>query len=172
MISKIYLFAFLFGILTACQPALNRQPKIKPFATSGFFENQSGARDTVAGTIPFNKTDWVPEKISKDILLGGQKNFDIYCSVCHGLTGHADGMAVQRGFPAPVNFHLLQTLPVPAISTIIASGTGNMPSFSSKLSESDRWAIANYVKVLQLRENFPRDRLSTSDLAELQKEQK
>src|SRR5579884_3152424 len=39
----------------------------------------------------------------------GQERFNIYCAVCHGRTGAADGMIVQRGFIRPPAFY-----PVPA----------------------------------------------------------
>lgn len=167
MKSKICYFILLSFVLSACQPALDRQPKLKPYAVSDFFENKSAMRDSVPGTVPLGKKPWVPAAINKELLLEGQKNFNIYCSVCHGYTGHGDGMAVRRGFPAPMNLQILQALPPQGIMAVIGTGTANMPSFSSKLSEADRWAIANYVKALQLREHFPRNLLSESDLKHL-----
>lgn len=151
----------------ACQPSLERQPKIKDYAVSDFFTSQSGARVPPQGTVPFRKKTLPPPKVTLELLKMGRLKYDIYCSVCHGFSGHGDGLAVQRGFPAPVGFSLLQALPAAAIFTIATSGTADMPSFLSKLSEEERWAVSQYVKALQLRENFPRSQLSDSDLRHL-----
>lgn len=43
--------------------------------------------------------------INEELLKRGQERFNIYCSVCHGQTGNADGTIVQRGFLRPPAFY-------------------------------------------------------------------
>jgi mono/diheme cytochrome c family protein len=161
-------FVIIFTLL-GCQPALERQPKLKDYAVSGFFSNQSAARQPVPGTLPYQKKSTLLPKVSKELLVKGQEKYNIFCSACHGYTGHGDGMAVKRGFPTPVSFQTLTGFPPEAMTVIMVSGTSNMPSFSAKLSEEERWAIANYIKALQLRERFPKKLLRASDLKHLEK---
>lgn len=165
-IDNFIYFLICIGIL-ACQPSLDRQPKIKPYGVADFFTDQSSVRNPPASTVTFLKKTLPSPKITGLLLTEGQKKYDIYCSVCHGFSGHGNGMAVQRGFPAPVSFAQLQGLSTLAVFSIVSLGTMDMPTFSSKLTEQERWAVANYVKALQLREHFPNRLLSESDLQHL-----
>src|SRR5207247_3859305 len=48
-----------------------------------------------------------PFMITKEALDRGQERYQIFCSVCHGITGYGDGMIAWRGFnkAAPVSYH-------------------------------------------------------------------
>ena len=35
----------------------------------------------------------------------GRERYEIFCSVCHGMTGNGDGMIVRRGFRRAASFH-------------------------------------------------------------------
>src|SRR3954471_767833 len=39
-----------------------------------------------------------PFPITEEVMQRGQQRYQIYCSVCHGLTGAGDGMIVRRGY--------------------------------------------------------------------------
>jgi mono/diheme cytochrome c family protein len=41
--------------------------------------------------------DTIPMQITKEDLDRGQERYNIYCSVCHGMTGYGDGMIARRG---------------------------------------------------------------------------
>jgi len=90
------------------------------------------------------------------LLERGQQRYNIYCIVCHGPLGYGDGMIVQRGFPAPPSFHadkLLHHEPIGHFYDVISNGYGAMYSYSERVAPPDRWAIAAYIKALQLSQN-------------------
>lgn len=110
----------------------------------------------------------------------GQERYNIYCSVCHGQTGAGDGMIVQRGFIRPPSFYPLASdvesnpdlhrrsqnlLAVPPgyVYDKITNGYGAMYSYAARVPPADRWAIAAYIRVLQLSQTMPRSELSTLD---------
>ena len=99
--------------------------------------------------------------ISQALLTKGRDQYDVFCSPCHGYAGYGDGIAVQRGFPAPPSFHtaLQQALTRARIVEVITNGLGVMYPFAERVPPQDRWAIASYVKALQLSQSFPMDRL-------------
>src|SRR5207253_182957 len=49
--------------------------------------------------------DTFPVPITEDVLRRGRERFNIFCSVCHGKLGNADGKIVERGFTRPPSFH-------------------------------------------------------------------
>jgi cytochrome c553 len=81
----------------------------------------------------------------------GQDRFNIFCSECHGYTGEADGMVVQRGFPRPPNFHVGRMVAAPDayFLDVITHGHGVMYSYADRVPPADRWAIAAYIRALQ-----------------------
>ena len=86
----------------------------------------------------------------------GKARYNIYCIVCHGPLGYGDGMVVQRSFPAPPSFHsdkILHHEPLGHFYDVISNGYGAMFSYSERVVPEDRWAIAAYVKALQLSQN-------------------
>jgi mono/diheme cytochrome c family protein len=86
----------------------------------------------------------------------GQARYNIYCIVCHGPLGYGDGMIVQRGFPPPPSFHsdkILHHEPIGHFYDVISNGYGAMFSYSERVVPEDRWAIAAYIKALQLSQN-------------------
>jgi len=110
----------------------------------------------------------------------GQERYNIYCAVCHGQTGAGDGMIVQRGFIRPPSFHplavdvegnpdlyrrsqnLLSVQPG-YVYDKITNGYGAMYSYAARVAPADRWAIAAYIRVLQLSQAGPRAELSALD---------
>lgn len=104
---------------------------------------------------------WVtafPIKLDKTLLLNGQKNFNIYCSSCHGLAGHNDGFATQRsgGSIRPADIHSSDIIarPVGKIYDAVTNGVNNwnMPGFYSQLDVLERWGVVAYVRALQISE--------------------
>jgi mono/diheme cytochrome c family protein len=90
--------------------------------------------------------------MTQEILARGQTRYEIFCTPCHGFAGDGDGMVVQRGFPAPPSFHTetRQELPAEFFVTVITNGIGRMLPMAERIPPADRWAIAAYVKALQL----------------------
>lgn len=105
----------------------------------------------VAAAYP-DDVDKFPFPITQDILNRGQERFEIFCSVCHGLTGEGDGMIVRRGFRKPSSYHeqRLREAPVGHFFDVVTNGWGAMPSYASQVPVEDRWAIIAYIRALQL----------------------
>src|SRR5262245_3121398 len=95
--------------------------------------------------------DTFPFPITEDTVNRGRQRFDIFCSVCHGKTGHGDGMIVRRGFRRAASFHddRLRTAPVGHFFDAITNGWGAMPSYAAQIPVQDRWAIIAYIRALQ-----------------------
>ena len=102
----------------------------------------------------------------------GRERYNIYCSICHGETGAGDGMIVQRGFTRPPAFYPrvadakgdpslyareqnLLNAPPGYIYDKITNGYGAMYSYAARVAPADRWAIAAYVRVLQMSQHAP-----------------
>lgn len=98
--------------------------------------------------------DTFPFPLSAEDLRQGQTRFAQFCSMCHGLTGNADGMIVRRGFRKPPSFHedRLQEGQAPAshFFDVITNGWGAMPDYAAQITVEDRWKIIAYVRALQL----------------------
>jgi len=108
---------------------------------------QPGAENAFADDI-----DTFPFPITEDTVKRGRERYDIFCSVCHGLTGNGDGMIVRRGFRRAASFNddRLRQAPVGHFFDAITNGWGAMPSYASQIPVQDRWAIIAYVRALQL----------------------
>jgi mono/diheme cytochrome c family protein len=95
--------------------------------------------------------------LTRELLARGRERFNIYCSPCHDRTGDGHGMVVRRGYQPPPSFHIdrLREAPVGHFFDVMSNGLGAMPDYASQIPVSDRWAIAAYVKALQLSRNAP-----------------
>ena len=95
-----------------------------------------------------------PIPITKADIDRGQERYNIYCSVCHGLTGYGDGMVARRGFnkPAPASYHQarLRQAPVGHFFDVMTNGWGAMPAYAAQIPVEDRWKIIAYIRALQL----------------------
>jgi mono/diheme cytochrome c family protein len=109
--------------------------------------------DRLPATYPDGRA--FPDDLSA-LLHRGQQRFNIYCIVCHGQLGYGDGMIVQRGFPAPPSYHadkLMHHEPLGHFYDVISNGYGAMFGYAERIEPEDRWAIAAYIKALQLSQN-------------------
>ncbi len=171
-----FIVSILAGLLAfgsvACRQDMYNQPKYKPLAASEFFADGTSARPLPPHTVArghlnedvvffTGKTDdgtlaaSIPLPITRDLLKRGQERFNIYCSVCHGNEGDGNGMIVQRGFPPPNSYHIdrLRQAPPGYFYNVITNGYGVMYSYASRVEPADRWAIAAYIRALQLARN-------------------
>jgi mono/diheme cytochrome c family protein len=105
----------------------------------------------VAAAYP-DDIDKFPLPITEELLNRGQQRFEIFCAVCHGKTGEADGMIVRRGFRKPPSYHeqRLREAPVGHFFDVVTNGWGAMPSYAAQIPVQDRWAIIAYIRALQL----------------------
>ena len=167
---------------------MHRQNKLKPFRGSKLFADGSSSRPLPPGTVPrgFLREDRVfhagqhpdgkfvadmPIPLTKELLARGHERFDIYCSPCHGRTGLGQGMVVQRGFKQPTSFHIdrLRNERIGYLFDVETNGFGQMSGYASQVPPEDRWAIAAWIRVLQLSQNAPATLLTKNDKEQLEK---
>jgi len=93
-----------------------------------------------------------PFPVDAAVMARGRERFEIFCTPCHGRTGTGDGMIVQRGYRRPPTYHddRLRNAPIGHFVDVIANGFGAMPDYSDQVNARDRWAIAAYIRALQL----------------------
>lgn len=101
--------------------------------------------------------DTFPFPVTEDTVRRGRERYDIFCSVCHGMTGNGDGMVVRRGFRRAASFNddRLRQAPVGHFFDAMTNGWGAMPSYASQIPVQDRWAIVAYIRALQLSQQNP-----------------
>ena len=114
----------------------------------------TAANGQQAATYP-DDVEVFPLPITSEIVARGRERYEIFCSVCHGLTGNGDGMIVRRGFRRAASFHsdALRQAPVGHYFDAITNGWGAMPLYAPQISPQDRWAIIAYIRALQLSQN-------------------
>lgn len=134
-------------------------------ANSPAIKAQEDPRMPVPGTIsrnfvpyPFAKEqgDLAGESLTNPLpknramLVQGQKLFNNYCSVCHGPEGKGNGLIVPK-FPMPPSLHSekVKNWSDGRLFHVITAGQNLMPSYASQVFPLERWAIINYVRVLQ-----------------------
>jgi len=155
------------------------QDKLNPQKPSELFVDGRGMRTPVEGTvakgfIPYpymgqtNPTEVLsnPTLPTKENIALGKAKYFTYCTPCHG--DFADGDSRLRGqFPNPPTLHSKRARDFSdgMIYHIITNGQNVMPSYASQITREERWAIVNYVRVLQRAKNA-----SDSDLIEMNKE--
>lgn len=93
-----------------------------------------------------------PMPVTQEVLDRGEQRFNVYCTPCHSALGDARGMIVLRGFKQPPSFHeeRLRNAPVGHFYDVMTAGFGAMPDYSAQIAPADRWAIAAYIRALQL----------------------
>jgi mono/diheme cytochrome c family protein len=165
--------ALLASLGVACRQDMHNQPKYRPLRESELFADRRSARPLVAGTVARGSLredaayftgksggqylTQIPVEVTPALLARGQERFQIFCAPCHGRTGRGDGMVVQRGFKAPSSYHVdrLRTMPIGYYYDVITNGFATMPDYAGQVPPADRWAIAAYIRVLQLSQYAP-----------------
>lgn len=103
------------------------------------------------------EVDTFPFPITRAVLKHGQDRYMIYCAVCHDPLGTGEGKIVERGYTRPPSYHIdrLRSVPVGHFFNVITNGYGSMPDYKQQVPPRDRWAIAAYIRALQLSQHFP-----------------
>jgi mono/diheme cytochrome c family protein len=98
-----------------------------------------------------------PITIDAATLARGKQRFTIYCVPCHGEQGDGKGLITNFGMPAPPSYQTdaLRTAPVGHFFDVITNGKGKMLSYASRVPVLDRWAIAAYIRALQISPQAP-----------------
>ncbi len=146
---------------------MDNQMRITPQEEYPFFPDRSSDRPPLPYTVPRYAQVYTPETVDEAlekypenplpatefVLARGKNRFETFCAPCHGFEGKGDGTVVKRGFPAPPDLtrEITRSYSDTQIFHIISRGQNVMPSYASKLSETDRWAVVHYVRWLQQR---------------------
>lgn len=173
-------------VAVGCRQDMHDQPRIKPLGANDFFANGQGARplpaNTVArGDLREDKDFWTgytpegdllaapPMPVTRELLVRGRERFDIFCAPCHGATGDGRGMVVRRGYKQPSSYHVdrLRLAPLGYYFDVMTNGFGVMPSYAAQVPPADRWAIAAYIRTLQLSQHYDASALAAEERANL-----
>ena len=142
--------------LAGCGDAnMYAQKKVLTWDRNDVLPNKTAMQLPVTGTVARDEPGQAapqPQTITAALVERGHQQYDIFCTPCHGLTGAGDGMIVQRGFPHPPPFTDDRLMKVKAqhIYDTITDGKGAMYSYADRVSSADRWAVAAYIRALQL----------------------
>ncbi len=138
----------------SCRQRMADQPRYDPYQPSEFFTDMLSSRPLPEGVVSRTSVRRTDEpQLSMDLLKRGQERFNIYCVPCHGYSGDGNGMVTVRGLRRPPpSFHIdrLRNAGSDYFYDVITNGFGAMPSYAYQVTPSDRWAIAGYIRALQL----------------------
>jgi mono/diheme cytochrome c family protein len=160
-------------LMAGCRQDMQNQPKIIPQRGSEMFADHRGARPQVLNTVARGQLhedsyfytgvvtgpngyreeqNLMPFPVTIDVLRRGQERFNIYCTPCHSRVGNGLGEIVERGYKPAANLHDQVRLaqPVSHYFYVMTNGYGAMPDYSAQLTPTDRWAVAAYIRALQL----------------------
>jgi mono/diheme cytochrome c family protein len=154
----------------ACRQDMHDAPRFNPLRKSDFYDDHRSERPLIEDTVPRGwlmaddafatgkvNGQFVAELPSEvpltlDLLKRGQNRFNIYCSPCHSRTGDGNGIVVQRGYKQPPSYYdaRLRAQPIGYFYDVISHGFGQMPDYAAQVQPKDRWAIAAYIRTLQV----------------------
>ena len=164
----LVLFTALVLVLTGCGRNMFDQPRFNTYQENPFLPGGVTAQEPIAGTVsrergtvdpafytgvgPAGPLTELPIALDTAVLQRGMERYNIYCAPCHNYNGDGRGVVVRRGFPQPSSFHeqRLRDSPVGYFFNAMTNGFGRMFPYDSRISAEDRWAIAGYVRALQL----------------------
>ena len=159
------------ALVAGCRQDMHNQPKEYPQRGTEFFADGRSARPQVLHTVSRNQVneasyfqtglqngreqDYLPFPVTAAVMARGQEQYNVYCTPCHSRVGNGAGMIVQRGYKPAGNFHDNRVLgePLSHYYYVIAYGFGAMPDYAAQITTEDRWAIAAYIRALQLTQN-------------------
>jgi mono/diheme cytochrome c family protein len=152
----------------ACRQDMHDAPRFDALEKSDFYDDHRSARPLVEDTVP---RGWLmaddafatgkvngqfvaelPVPLNLALLERGENRFNIYCAPCHARTGNGDGIVVRRGYKQPPSYQdaRLRAEPIGYFYDVISHGFGQMPDYAAQIQPKDRWAIAAYVRALQV----------------------
>jgi mono/diheme cytochrome c family protein len=160
-------------LVAGCRQDMHNEPKMIPQRGSSFFADGRGARPQVENTVARGQLrqdsyfytgvvqgangyreeqNTMPFPVTMEVLKRGQERFNIYCTPCHSRVGNGLGEIVDRGYKPAANLHdqVRMAQPISHYFYVMTNGYGAMPDYSAQLAPADRWAVAAYIRALQL----------------------
>jgi mono/diheme cytochrome c family protein len=160
-------------LIAGCRQDMHNQPKVIPQRGSEMFADHRGARPQIMNTVARGQLredsylytgvtqaangyreehNQLPFPVTIEVLKRGQERFNVYCTPCHSRVGNGLGEIVQRGYKPAANLHDQVRLaqPLSHYFYVMTNGYGAMPDYSAQLTPADRWAVAAYIRALQL----------------------
>jgi hypothetical protein len=172
---KLFFLAATASVLLAsgCRQDMHNEPKMIPQRGTSFFADHRGARPQVLDTVARGQLhedsyfytgvvegangyreerDMMPFPVTMTVLERGQERFNVYCTPCHSRVGNGLGEIVDRGYKPAANLHdqVRMAQPLSHYFYVMTHGYGAMPDYSAQLTPADRWAVAAYIRALQL----------------------
>jgi len=172
-------------LLVGCRQQMAETGREKPLDHSTFFDDQRVARPLVPGTVARGQlksdtafytgkvgdalVDQLPVPLTKELLDRGRERFEIFCTPCHGRVGTGEGAVTKRGLRPPPSYHIqrLREAPVGHFFDVMTNGFGIMPDYAGQVPPADRWAIAAYIRALQVSQGIPVAELTPEERASL-----
>lgn len=151
--------------LAACRQDMARQPSLRPLEPTAIWADGTSARPLPDGTVAQDDTPpSAPPTVNAALVTEGRRTYDTFCSPCHGFTGAGDGMIVRHGFPKPPSYHSpsLRAASAEHLVDVIAHGYGAMYAYGDRVDPRQRWAVAAYIRALQLAAAAPSPALGAS----------
>jgi hypothetical protein len=159
--------------ISGCRQDMQDQPKIIAQRGSEMFADHRGARPQVVNTVARGQLredsyfdtgviegangyreekNEMPFPVTLEVLRRGHERFNIYCTPCHSRVGNGLGEIVERGYKPAANLHdsVRLSQPISHYFYVMTHGYGAMPDYASQLTPLDRWAVAAYIRALQL----------------------
>ena len=117
-----------------------------------------GPRKTSDMTVPEAEAVPNPKAATLASLDNGKKQFETFCSPCHGMTGLGDGPVAGPPFgkgpflgvlpiAGPVGGQIVKNFTDGHIYMVISQGIRRMPSYR-RIPPDHRWDIVNYVRYM------------------------
>ena len=98
---------------------------------------------------------------AQELLKRGEERYNVYCSVCHGVSGDGAGVTSLYGVPGIANLmsppYGAASYPDGRLFEVIGKGKGNMSGYAYNIPVRDRWAIVAYVRAMQTARSAPYD---------------
>jgi mono/diheme cytochrome c family protein len=161
------------SLIAGCRQDMQNQPKMIPQRGSDFYADHRGARPQVVNTVGRGQLqedsyfytgviqgangyreeqNVMPFPVTMQVLQRGQERFNVYCTPCHSRVGNGLGEIVERGYKPAANLHdqVRRTQPISHYFYVMTHGYGAMPDYREQLTPEDRWAVAAYIRALQL----------------------
>ena len=160
-------------LVAGCRQDMQNQPKMIPQRGSDFYADHRGARPQVVNTVARGQLDedsyfytgviqgpngyreeqnLMPFPVTMTVLERGRERFNIYCTPCHSRVGNGLGEIVDRGYKPAGNLHdqVRMSQPISHYFYVMTHGYGAMPDYREQLTPEDCWAVAAYIRALQL----------------------